>query len=96
MDICRDGPGCEVAVEIFRAQLQADLRATAKIHRPIVAIGLEADSFEHGHSLVDFVKSDNKIDIPGHHRFGGPVVHRNAADRAPMQFRRVPARLPFA
>jgi hypothetical protein len=79
MDICRDGPGCEVAVEISRAQLQTDLRATAEIHRPIVAIGLETDSFEHGHSPIDLINSDNKIDIPGHHRLGGPVVHRNAA-----------------
>jgi len=82
----RGGSCREVAVEVFRAQLQADLRAATKIHRPLVTIGLEANSFEHRHGSVDLFDGDDKIDITGHHRLSRPMVHRNAPDGAPMQF----------
>ena len=86
MDIGGDRPGGEIAIEVFRAQLQVDLGAAEEVHRPVVSLSLESDRFEHVHSLGSLVNRDDKIDIPGHHRLGGPVVHGNATDGALMQF----------
>ena len=74
MDIGGDRPGGEIAIEVFRAQLQADLGAAEEVHRPVVTLSLEPDRFKHAHSLIDLVNRDDKIDIPGHHRLGGPVI----------------------
>lgn len=57
-----------------------------EVHRSLVTICREANSFEHGHGSVDLVDGDDKINVTGHHRLGGPMVHRDAPDGAPSQF----------
>ena len=75
-----------VAVEVLRAQLQAHLRAAAKVDRPIMTLGHEAHRLEGCYGTVDLVDRHDEIDVTGHHGLGRPVVHRDPADSAPVQF----------
>ena len=86
MHVGRHGAGRKVAIEIFRAQLQAHLRPAAKVHRPLASFDHEADGLQGGDRTGNLLDCNDKVDIPRDHRLGSPVVHGDAADRAPVQF----------